>query len=274
MDHYNTWLPVVLAVATSGAVGGFIAGLLGVGGGIVIVPALDFALTSVGYSPDVALHAAVATSMATIIPTALSSSRSHSQRGAVDTDVVRRWTLPIVAGALIGSVIASHLDGRVLAAIFGAVALAAAFKMLLPLEGVVLHQGIPRGLTGAVIPAVIGAVSSMMGIGGGTLSVPTMTLCGEPVHKAVGTAALLGLTIAVPATLGYVLARPPANETLPPYTIGYVSLLGFALVAPISWFVAPFGARAAHALDRRKLAAAFGVFLLLVAVRMGRRAFG
>jgi uncharacterized membrane protein YfcA len=160
----------------------------------------------------------------------------------------------------------------VLAAVFGTVALLAALKMLLPLDGVVLHQGVPRGVVGALIPAAIGAIASMMGIGGGTLSVPAMTLCGEPVHKAVGTAAAIGLWIAVPGTLGYLLARPPANLELPPFTIGYVSLLGLALIGPISWAVAPLGARMAHALDRRKLAAAFGVFLLLVAIRMARRA--
>jgi uncharacterized membrane protein YfcA len=146
--------------------------------------------------------------------------------------------------------------------------------MLLPLDHVVLRQGVPGGAAGALIPAGIGAVSSMMGIGGGTLSVPTMTLLGEPVHKAVGTAAWLGLWIAVPATLGYLLAQPPADASLPPLTVGYVSLPGFALIAPIAWWVAPWGARLAHSLDRRRLAAAFGLFLLLVAVRMGFRAYG
>jgi uncharacterized protein len=137
----------------------------------------------------------------------------------------------------------------------------------------VLRRGLPGGLGGALIPAAIGAVSSMMGIGGGTLSVPTMTLLGEPVHKAVGTAALLGLWIAVPATLGYLLAQPQDAAGLPPWTVGYVSLPGIALIAPITWAVAPLGARLAHSLDRRKLTAAFGVFLLVVALRMLYRAW-
>jgi uncharacterized membrane protein YfcA len=186
---------------------------------------------------------------------------------------VKRWSVPIVVGAFAGSLLASHLDARVLAIVFGVVALLAALKMLLPIDHVVLRQGLPGGLTGAAIPAGIGAVSSMMGIGGGTLSVPTMTLLGEPVHKAVGTAALLGLWIAVPATLGYLLAQPDEGP-MPPWTIGYVSLPGLALIAPITWAVAPLGARLAHSLDRRKLTAAFGVFLLIVAVRMLHRAFG
>jgi uncharacterized membrane protein YfcA len=112
----------------------------------------------------------------------------------------------------------------------------------------------------------------MMGIGGGTMSVPTMTLCGEPVHRAVGTAALLGLWIALPATAGYLLARPPSGVAMPPLTVGYVSVLGFALVAPITWLVAPVGAHLAHSLDRRKLSVAFGLFLAIISARMLYRA--
>ncbi len=262
------WVPMIAAVIAASVAGGLIAGLLGVGGGIVLVPALDLALSGAGIDRAVSLHIAVATSMATIIPTAISSSRSHEKRGAVDHAIVRRWTLPIVVGALLGSLAAAQVDSHVLAAVFGGVCLLAALKMLLPLDNVVLRPSLPGGVAGALIPALIGGISAMMGIGGGTMSVPTMTLCGEPVHKAVGTAALMGLWIAIPATVGYLFARPPAGEVLPPLTLGYVSLLGFALVAPITWRVAPLGAKLAHTLDRRKLSAAFGVFLGVVAVRM------
>jgi len=186
--------------------------------------------------------------------------------------VVRRWSLPIVTGALAGSLVASSVDARVLAGVFGTVAGLAALKMVLPLDHVVLRPSIPGGLAGATIPGAIGAISAMMGIGGGTLSVPSMTLCGAPVHKAVGTAALLGLWISVPATIGYLLAQPD-GAAMPPWTIGWVSLPGFAIIAPAAWLVAPLGARLAHSLDRRKLSAAFGAFLLLVAARMLYRAF-
>jgi len=273
MEAYANWLPVIAALIAAAVAGGLIAGLLGVGGGLILVPALDFALQAAGISPAVALHVAVATSMATIVPTAISSSRSHARRGAVDVAVVRRWSVPIVVGALAGSLLAARLEPAVLATVFGVVAFAAALKMLLPVDHVVLRQGLPGGVGGALIPAAIGAVSSMMGIGGGTLSVPTMTLLGEPVHKAVGTAALLGLWIAVPATLGYLLAQPQDAAGLPPWTVGYVSLPGIVLIAPITWAVAPLGARLAHSLDRRKLTAAFGVFLLVVALRMLYRAW-
>jgi len=265
------WLPMLGALLGAGAVGGLLAGLLGVGGGIVIVPVLDAALNLAGVSPDASLHVAVATSMATIIPTSISSSRSHAQRGSVDPDIVKRWSMPIVAGALAGALAASRVDARVLAAVFGCVAAAVALKMVLPLDHLVLRRTIPGGPAGAAIPATIGAIAAMMGIGGGVLSVPTMTLCGEPMHKAVGTGAQLGFWISVPATAGYLLAPAPDAASLP-LTIGYVSLLGFAVIAPVSWAIAPIGARLAHTLDRRHLSAAFGVFLLIVAARMLYRA--
>jgi uncharacterized membrane protein YfcA len=273
IDATLSWLPMLGALLAAGAAGGLLAGLLGVGGGIVIVPVLDLALVTAGVDPAVAMHVAVATSMATIVPTSISSSRSHGRRGSIDFDVVRRWSLPIVTGALAGSLVASSVDARVLAGVFGAVAGLAALKMVLPLDNVVLRPAIPGGLAGAAIPGAIGAISAMMGIGGGTLSVPSMTLCGEPVHKAVGTAALLGLWISVPATIGYLLAQPD-GAAMPPWTIGWVSLPGFAIIAPAAWLVAPVGARLAHSLDRRRLSAAFGAFLLLVAARMLYRAFG
>ena len=270
-ETVTQWLPMLLALLGAGAAGGLMAGLLGVGGGIVIVPALDTALTLAGVDPAVALHVAVATSMATIVPTSISSSRSHARRGAVDGEVIRRWSLPIVIGALAGTLLASSVDARVLAGVFGTVALAAALKMLLPIDGMVLRQSLPGGPGGALIPAAIGAVSAMMGIGGGTLTVPALTLCGQPVHKAVGTAALLGLWISVPATLGFLLAGTGGDD-MPPWTVGYVSLAGFLIIAPVAWAVAPLGARLAHSLDRRRLSAAFGVFLFIVAMRMAYRA--
>ena len=271
-DATIEWLPLIAALLGAGAIGGLLAGLLGVGGGIVIVPALDLALSMAGVEPAAALHVAVATSMATIVPTSISSSRSHGKRGAVDAEVIRRWSLPIVIGALAGALLASRVEARVLSAVFGVVALAAALKMLLPLDRIVLRNQLPRGPGGAALPAAIGAVSAMMGIGGGTLSVPSMTLCGVPVHKAVGTAALLGLWISVPATIGYLLADADATAN-PPWTIGLVSLPGLAVVSPVAWLAAPLGARLAHSLDRRRLSAAFGAFLLVVAARMLYRTF-
>jgi uncharacterized membrane protein YfcA len=264
-------IALVLAVLGSGLVGGFVAGLLGVGGGIVIVPVLELALGLAGIDPRITMNLAVATSMATIIPTAISSSRSHARRGSVDGGIVKAWAVPIVLGAFLGSQLVARVEAHVLAAVFGVAALAVAAKMLLPLDEFVVAKDVPRTWTGAWLPAAIGCLASLMGVGGGTLGVPVMTLCSVPIHRAVGTAALLGLWIAVPATIGFLVARPVVET--PWLTVGYTNLLGFALIAPVSVLMAPLGARVAHSMSRRRLSVAFGCFLLVVAGRMLYRGF-
>jgi uncharacterized membrane protein YfcA len=259
------------AALATGLVGGFISGLFGVGGGIVIVPVLDTALGSMGVDGTVRMQVAVATSLATIVPTSIASARAHHRRGAVDLTLARRWAPALMAGALAGSWLASGALANALPALFGAVAALMAFKMLLPIDDMVLAPAVPPGLPIQALPITIGAVSSMMGIGGGTLSVPALTLMGQPVHRAVGTANLFGLAIAVPGTAGYLLAQPTAP--VPSGSIGLVSITALLLIAPASVLAAPWGARAAHGLDRRRLSAAFGAFLFLVAGRMIYRHF-
>jgi uncharacterized membrane protein YfcA len=212
----------------------------------------------------------VATSLAAIVPTAISSARSHHARGAVDWEMAKRWAVPMLAAALAGSLLASHAPVAVLTGIFGTVALLIAAKMLLPLDHLRVAQAPPRGIGGSALAAAIGAISSVMGIGGGTLAVPALTLCGYPIHRAVGTAAFFGLLISVPGTLGYLLATPGVE--LPWLTVGFVSLAGLALIGPGSMLMAALGARAAHSLSRRRLAQAFGLFLLIVGSRMIYRA--
>lgn len=262
---------LALVMFGTGLIGGVLAGLLGVGGGIVIVPVLELMLRYTDVPPEWRMHVAVATSLATIIPTAISSSRAHHARGAVDWQVVRAWAGPIFLGSLAGSIVAAQVESSVLSAVFGFVALVVAIKMFLPLDHVRLTANVPRGLAGGVLSAIIGVTSAMMGIGGGTLSVPIMTLTGATVHRAVGTAAFLGLLVSVPGTVGYLVADPPV--TLPWGTIGLVSLVGFAVIAPASFITAPLGARIAHRLSKRQLSAAFGAFLLIVALRMLYRTF-
>ena len=263
---------LIIAMLVTGAVGGVLAGLLGIGGGIVIVPMLEFALGFIGVDVSVRMHIAVATSLATIVPTSISSARAHYGRDAIDFAIVRYWWPWIAIGAVAGIVIAANVGGDFLAAVFAVVALAVATKMMLPLDDTNLAPDIPRGLFGPVIPFVTGAVSTLMGIGGGTLSVTAMTLSGKPIHRAVGTASLLGLVIALPATIGYMISGW-GNPLLPAGSIGFVSLPGFLLIAVTTVMFAPLGAKIAHALPRRHLSLLFGLFLLLVVVRMGFRAF-
>ena len=263
---------LVVAVLLAGAIGGVLAGLLGVGGGIVIVPVLEAALAFVGVDPSVRMHIAVATSLATIIPTSISSARAHYRRDSIDFNVIRYWSPWIVVGAVVGIGIAANVGAEFLAAVFAIVALAVAIKMALPLDDKNLSTDIPRGILGPAIPVSIGTVSTLMGIGGGTLSVTAMTLSNKPIHLAVGTASLFGLVIALPATLGYIVSGWD-NALLPAASLGYVNLLGFAVISPATVLFAPLGAKIAHALPRRRLSVLFGIFLFIVAVRMGLRAF-
>ncbi len=232
-----------------------------------MVPVLEWTLSLMGVDKSITMNIAVATSMATIIPTSISSSRAHARRAAVDYPIARAWALPIVAGAIAGTLIVAHVRSNVLVGVFGFIALAAAVKMLLPLDGVVLRGSVPVGVRSAWLPAAIGLISTLMGIGGGTVSVPAMTLCSQPVHRAVGTAAFIGLWISVPATAGFLLAPAP-HELTPPLSVGYVNLIALALIAPATWLLAPVGAALGHRLSKRALSITFGVFLCIVAVRM------
>jgi uncharacterized membrane protein YfcA len=256
----------------TGAVGGVLAGLLGIGGGIVIVPALDAALSFLDVDSAIRMHIAVATSLATIVPTSIASSRAHHKRHAVDVDLVRRWAAFVIVGALFGSWIAAQVDSSVLYVVFAVVALIIAIKLVLPLNGKTISSEVPRGPLVLLVPTSIGTISSMMGIGGGTLSVAALTLFNQPIHKAVGTAALFGLAISVPGTIGFMVAGFD-DPRLPMGSVGYVNLIGLALISPMTVLTAPIGVSIAHRLSQRQLSTVFGVFLLTMSVRMIWRAF-
>jgi uncharacterized membrane protein YfcA len=264
------YLPLLTILVSCGLVAGFAAGLLGVGGGIVTVPVLEYALRFADVEPQYRMHVAVATSLAAIIPTSITSARFHHARGAVDWSLARRWGVPMLAAAFAGSLLAGHAPLAVLAAVFGAVALLVAVKMLLPLDEWRVASQAPQGAVGAATSAMIGGVCALMGIGAGTLAVPTLNVCGYPIHRAVGTAAFFGLLISIPGTLGYLMAQPGTN--LPWLTVGFVSFAGLAIIGPVSMLTATFGARVAHLLSRRHLSMAFGAFLLCVGARMVYRA--
>jgi len=263
-------LPLVGILAATGLVGGFAAGLLGVGGGIVTVPVLEYSLRFADVPAEYRMHVAVATSLAAIIPTSISSARTHHSRGAVDWELARRWAVPMLVAAFAGSLLAAHAPLAVLAGVFGSVALIIAIKMFLPFDHLRASDHVPRDIGGVGLASMIGGLSAVMGIGGGTLTVPTLNLCGYPIHRAVGTASFFGIVISIPGTAGYLLAHPPV--ALPWATVGYVSLVGLALIAPGSMLTATFGARVAHRLSRRRLSQAFGLFLLVVGSRMLYRA--
>ena len=265
------WLLLIAAMLATGAFAGVLAGLFGIGGGVVIVPVLDTALSILGVDPAIRMHMAVGTSLATIVPTSISSSRAHWQRQSVDLDVVKRWSGYVLVGALAGAWIAAQVHSRVLAIVFAVIALLVAARMVFMPEVRTVTNELPRRAWVPIIPTLIGMFSALMGIGGGVMSVTALSLFGMRIHRAVGTAALLGLAISIPGTLGFVAAGWN-DPRVPPGSIGYVSLVGFACIASTTILTAPLGARLAHAINERRLSLLFGLFLALVAVRLLVRA--
>lgn len=255
------------ALLATGLVAGIIAGLLGVGGGIVIVPVLYYMFTALKIDPAILMHVAVGTSLATILATGTSSARAHYNRGSVDMDLLKRWWWAIAIGVISGAMIAGNMSGGALTLVFGVVALLVSANMLLRKEGSALADKLPGSPIKEVLGFLIGGISVMMGIGGGTLGVPTLTLFNYPIRKAVGTAAAIGLIIAVPGTLMSIFFGWGA-EGLPPLSLGYVNLIGFFLIIPASTFAAPLGAKIAHAIDPSKLKLIFALFLGFTGLRM------
>jgi uncharacterized membrane protein YfcA len=258
---------LALGLVLAGAVSGLTAGMLGVGGGIVVVPVLYHVLGLIGIDPGVRMHIAIGTSLATIIPTAFSSVRAHDKKGAVDWVLLRRWLVPMLIGVVIGSVLAGYARGQTLSIVFVCVALPVAFYLAFGSEERRIADHLPEGPVGLTLPALIGGLSTMMGIGGGTIGVPVMTLFGVPIHRAVGTASAFGVIISIPGTIGSIVTGWGAYD-LPRYSLGFVNLLGFLLIAPVSYFAAPLGAHIAHSTDRKKLRAIFALFIAVTAARM------
>lgn len=264
---WPTIIALIVGLLATGAIGGVLAGLLGVGGGIVVVPVLFWILTLLEFPSDISSHLAVATSLATIIPTSISSMRAHKRRGTVDGSLLRLWGPAVVIGALIGGLLSKVIPGDGLRLVFGIVGILVAINMAIP-KTLVIADGLPKsGIINRAIATVIGLISSLMGIGGGTLSVPTLSAFSFPVHKAVGTAAAMGLLIALPGVLGFIWSGWNISGR-PPLSLGYVNLAAVAIIAPVSYFIAPLGARFAHALNPRLLKMAFAVFLFITALRM------
>ncbi|MCC5867190.1 MAG: sulfite exporter TauE/SafE family protein [Gammaproteobacteria bacterium] len=259
------WL--VSALLFAGVLAGLLAGLLGIGGGIIVVPAVYQVMLLAQAPQDHLMHIAVGTSLALIIPTSIRSAAAHHARGAVSAEVLRRWGWAIVVGVLIGVTVATLLDSASLALVFATVVLAMAGWLGFFGETFRLGERLPRGAGGASIPMSIGAVSALMGIGGGSLSVPAMTAYAIPVHRAVGTSAALGLLIAVPGTLGFIITGW-SQQNLPPVSLGYVNLLAVACLLPTTLLAVPYGVRLAHHFPARTLRYAFAGFLFITGLRM------
>ncbi|NOD82958.1 sulfite exporter TauE/SafE family protein [Ruegeria sp. HKCCD6119] len=263
-------LGLLLAI---GALAGVLAGLLGVGGGIVLVPAFFYAFQTLGYGGPQLMQLCLATSLATIIVTSVRSVLAHNKKGAVAWDILRGWGPGIVVGAIIGVLVASALRTEALQALFGILGMVIGAYLGLGRSEWRLGDVMPGGKKRAILSPAVGFLSVLMGIGGGSFGVPLMSLYNTPIHRAVATAAGFGVIIAVPSVIGF-LFLDIAPEHRPPLTIGAVNLVAFGIVVAMTMITAPWGVKLAHAMDPKPLKRVFAVFLTLVALNMLRKAVG
>lgn len=271
MPEFADLLPMALLLAAIGGLAGVIAGLLGVGGGIVLVPAFFYSFDHLGYGGERLMQVCLATSLATIIVTSARSLLAHHRKGAVDWAILRGWAPGIGLGAALGVVVVNDLRTVTLQVIFGALALAIAGYMALGRAEWRLGAAMPRGALRAVLSAPLGFLSVLMGIGGGSFGVPLMSLFSVPIHRAVATAAGFGICIAAPSVALFLMAPVPGA---PPLTFGAVNLPAFLVVIAMTLVTTPLGVRLAHATDPKPLKRIFALFLGIVALNMLRKALG
>lgn len=261
---------LIAATVGAGVLAGLIAGLFGVGGGTVVVPALFYAFAVLDLGGDGNLHTAVGTSLAVIIATSIRSLRAHRVHGAVDEQVLRAWAPWVGLGGAAGAGLAGLASDEALGAVYAVCVLLVAAQMGLGRESWRLAADLPAGWTRRCIGTGIGLLSAMMGVGGGALGGMLMTLCGRSIHQAIATASGFGLSIGVPAALGFVIFGWDAPGR-PPLSLGYVNAPAAVVMAVLTTAVAPYGARLAHRLDRATLRRAFAVFLALTAVSIAAK---
>ena len=265
-------LPLIFALLAAGAAAGLTAGLFGIGGGVVIVPTLAFTFDQLGYGA-VSMHAAVGCSLATIVVTSIRSSLSHHKRGAVDLDVAKSWIPWIILGAICGSMIAGYMPKDAMRGVFAGVLFLISWQFIIGSPDWKLRDSMPTGLPRAGIGTGLGALSGIMGIGGGTCGVLLMTLCGHSVHRAVGTAASFGAAIGFPAAIGFVITGWNVQD-LPPYSLGYLNIPAILIIVIMTTSLAPIGALLAHKLEATTLKRTFGVVMMLISLNMLRLTFG
>ena len=259
------WLALLIIAA--GIVTGLLAGLFGIGGGVIMVPVLYEAFRVLGVSEDVRMQLCIGTSFAILMPTTFRSYLAHRAKGAVLTEVLRQWVVPSVVGVAIGSWLAAIAPAAVFKIVFVLFLYLLIVRLLFGRDGWRLGDALPGRAAMLGYGGAIGLVSALVGVAGGSLCNMVLTLYGKSIHQAVATAAGFGVPITIAATVGYGIAGLGHEAELPPLSVGFVSLVGLVLMAPISSLTATYGARLAHAMPRRRLEIAFGLFLLVISVR-------
>ena len=263
----NELLWLALAIVIAGVITGLLAGLFGIGGGAVIVPVLYEVFRLIGVPEEVRMQLCVGTSIAIIVPTTIRSYLAHREKGLVIPQVIRLWAAPAVLGVVCGAVIAAFAPAAVFKIAFVVIAAFIAIKFLFAGDRWNLGDGLPGTALMSVYGFGIGLAGSLMGVSGGSLSNIVLTLYGKPIHNAVATSAGLGVPITIVGALGYIAAGLPHEALLPPLSLGFVSLIGLAVMAPLSSLTAPYGARLAHKMSRRALEITFASYLLLISLR-------
>ena len=258
-------LLVVLAAAAAGA--GFMAGLLGVGGGIVMVPALYYAFTVLDFDIVTRMHLSVGTSLAIIIPTSIISTMTHKEYDAVDFKMVKSFGVFILAGVICGTFLAVNLKTPGLVLFFSIFALMVGLFFIFLREKLVDNPKKISAVVKNISGVIIGFISVPLGIGGGSLMVPFMRTFGYDIRKSIGTAAAVGFLIAVTGTITMITGGKIIDNVNTPYSIGYINLLGFAVFVPVTMVMARVGAKVVHKIDKKLLSKIFGIFLILVSMR-------
>lgn len=256
----------VAAVAAAGVISGLLAGLFGIGGGAVLVPAFYQVLGLLDVNEAVRMHLSVGSSLAIIIPTSIRSFTAHRARGAVDMELLKSFLIPIPAGVVVASIAAAYISSESLRIVFSVLTVLVGLKLLFNREKWRIGTVVPGNPWRSVIGVLIGFLSTLMGIGGGVMNNTFMTLYGRPLHQAIATSSGVGVMIAIPGTIGYIWAGW-GDPLLPFASTGFVNWLAVAIIAPIALIVTPYGVHLAHLMKRRHLEIGFGLFCLVVSAR-------
>ncbi len=259
-------MEIVAVYIIVGAIAGVIAGMLGVGGGLVIVPVLTLIFAQNGFDNTIIVHLAIGTSLATIIFTSLSSTRAHHRHGAIQWTVVKQLVPGIIVGAILGAIVADYFATAILKTIFAVFELSVAIQMALQLSPAA-HQRLPSVKALFGVGTVVGGVSSVVGIGGGTLTVPFLLWCRVSMRYAIATSSACGIPIAIAGSIGFMVIGLD-NPNLPEYATGYIYWPAFFGIVSASMLTAPFGAKLAHKLPVSTLRKIFSLFLLFLAIKM------
>ena len=263
---FNQFSFLFLLMVPTAAIAGFLAGFFGIGGGIITVPVLFYIFTSLGIDQDYIMHLSVGTSFSIIIPTAVLSVYTHYKHEAVDLNIVKSYAPFVIFGVIIGTIIAATLETKSLILFF------AILLYLLSMNFFFLRDDVKKKLnfnfiTKTILGSIVGFVSSLTGIGGAIMNVPIFKFCGFSINRAIGSAAAIGFFISIFGALGFIISGSYLNVNLP-LSFGFVNIPAFLIFIPITTFMARFGAKLLHKIDRKKINKLFGVFLLLVASKL------